>query len=93
MLRSIILANDGVFVRWAPNETGDGKLSLNRDLNPWPLAYHALYTKLLRHDKLTNSQTSVDPVTMKRIIVLHIKAFSLIRMSYNNFFLYFPASF
>lgn len=53
------------YVRWAPNVTCGKKSSLNRDTNPWPMAYcaRALTTELLRPATLTDSHTSANPVT------------------------------
>lgn len=53
------------FVLWAPNVRGGDKSSLNRDLNPGPMAYYAsaLTTELLRPDTLTDGHTPVNPVT------------------------------
>lgn len=44
---------------------GGEKSSLNRDSNPWPMAYcaRALTTELLRPATLTDSHTSANPVT------------------------------
>lgn len=48
------------------NVTGGGKSSLNRELNPGPLAYNAnaLTTEVLRPDMLINSHTPVNTVTL-----------------------------
>lgn len=53
------------YVRWAPNVTCGKKSSLNRDTNPWPMAYcaRALTTELLRPATLTDSHTPAHPVT------------------------------